>query len=396
NNNKNRLKRQAYRDGRYPNTVWKNNRVAFFFDTSANSLLRSAFRKAAKLWSEDTCLDIYEDTCALSPDRIRVFAEEACWSDIGRLGGEQNLSLGEGCETVYYTRTQGTIGISSSQLMLEIFRYNYGIPYDFGSIMHYGSYAGSKNDKPTMIPTDALYTETLGSPFISFYDLLLLNRHYNCTGCLKENIADLFLRGVIMHVLDRCKQSRTVCYLQGFPHPRDCSKCICPGGYGGVDCKERPAGCGEEFTATPYPQVFHASVGSKSLGDTPQEDFDKCHYWIKAPLDKRIEVKLLRFSPDDIADDGCRYGGVEIKTQTDQRLTGYRFAKVKYNSSKFFSYVGIALNTTEFRLPPKWYNFRFCSTADANVTLVSDFYIVPIITYNRMNETSVSIQYRYF
>lgn len=129
-----------------------------------------------------------------------------------------------------------------------------------------------------------------------------------------------------------------------------------------MDCKERPAGCGEEFIATPYPQVFHASVGSKSLGDTPQEDFDKCHYWIKAPLDKRIEVKLLRFSPDDIADDGCRYGGVEIKTQADQRLTGY----------------------------------RFCSTADANVTLVSDFYIVPIITYNRMNETSVSIQYRYF
>ncbi|VDP00911.1 unnamed protein product [Heligmosomoides polygyrus] len=240
--------------------------------------------------------------------------------------------------------------------------YNYGIPYDVGSIMHYGSKAFSSNKKPTMVPKDVLYTKTLGSPFISFYDLLMLNRHYNCTGYLNLLRTYMFiLEEHCKTCLDRCDHSKTVCYLEGFPHPRDCSKCICPGGYGGVDCKQRPAGCGEEFTATSYPQVFHANVGRKSFGAKPREDYDKCHYWIKAPLKKRIEVKLLSFSPNGIAVDGCRSGGVEIKTQVDQRLTGY----------------------------------RFCSMADANITLVSDFYIVPIITYNRVYETGVSIQYRH-
>ncbi|VDO84367.1 unnamed protein product [Heligmosomoides polygyrus] len=303
NNNKNRLKRQAFRDWRYPNTVWKNNRVASFFDTSANSLLRSAFRKATKLWSEDTCLDIYEDTCALSPDRIRVLAEEACWSDIGRLGGEQNRLAKGLLHTHSRDDRDQFITADARNFPLQL-RYSV-------RLRQHNALRGSKNDNPSMLPEDVLYTETLGSPFISFYDLLLLNRHYNCT--------------------DRCKHSKTTCYLDGFPHPRDCSKCICPGGYGGVDCKERPAGCGEEFTATPYPQVFHASVGSKSLGDTPQEDFDKCYYWIKAPLDKRIEVKLLRFSPDD----GCRYCGVEIKTQKDQRLTGYSFCSTSERNPGF-------------------------------------------------------------
>ncbi|VDO84365.1 unnamed protein product [Heligmosomoides polygyrus] len=232
----------------------------------------------------------------------------------------------------------GDVSSSDEEEVKRTISYNYGIPHDFGSIMHYGSYAGSKNNKPTMPPKDVLYTETLGSPFISFYDLLLLNRHYNCTGCLKENIADLFLRGVIMHVLDRCKQSRTVCYLQGFPHPRDCSKCICPGGYGGVDCKERyfmPA-LEAKVLATHLKRISTSVITGLRCVHGLNVSF-AFYCLVQAPLDKRIEVKLLRFSPDDIADDGCRYGGVEIKTQTDQRLTGYRFAKVKYNSSSFFS-----------------------------------------------------------
>ena len=42
------------------------------------------------------------------------------------------------------------------------------------------------NGKPSMVPFDAKYTQTLGSPFVSFYELLMLNKHYGCLGELED------------------------------------------------------------------------------------------------------------------------------------------------------------------------------------------------------------------
>ncbi|KAK6035450.1 hypothetical protein COOONC_27044 [Cooperia oncophora] len=38
-------------------------------------------------------------------DSIRVFMEDGCWSFVGRLGGIQNLSLGEGCDSVCFNKS---------------------------------------------------------------------------------------------------------------------------------------------------------------------------------------------------------------------------------------------------------------------------------------------------
>ncbi|PIO66544.1 astacin [Teladorsagia circumcincta] len=59
---------------------------------------------------------------------------------------------------------------------------NYGLTYDYGSVMHYGARAAALGENFTMVPKDVMYTETLGSPFIAFYDLLMMNMYYNCTG----------------------------------------------------------------------------------------------------------------------------------------------------------------------------------------------------------------------
>ncbi|RCN39611.1 astacin, partial [Ancylostoma caninum] len=69
---------------------------------------------------------------------------------------------------------------------------NYGIPYDYGSIMHYGTTMASSNDQPTMLALDAKYTQTMGSPFVSFYDLIMMNFHYGCNSMFtyKESISD--------------------------------------------------------------------------------------------------------------------------------------------------------------------------------------------------------------
>ncbi|VDP61214.1 unnamed protein product [Heligmosomoides polygyrus] len=49
--------------------------------------------------------------------------------------------------------------------------------------MNYGSTAGTKNGRRTITAKDNQYTQTLGSPFISFTDFYIVNLLYSCTGC---------------------------------------------------------------------------------------------------------------------------------------------------------------------------------------------------------------------
>ncbi|WKY09012.1 hypothetical protein Q1695_001848 [Nippostrongylus brasiliensis] len=365
-----RPKRQAFRDKRYPKTIWPNRKVPYFFDESASQTVRSVFGKAAKLWAKDTCLDIYQDNAAA--ESIRVFKEEGCWSYVGKTRGKQNLSLGHGCESIgtaahelghalgfFHTHSRhdrnNYIDVLKNnikedwwdQFTLESKETNdnYDLPYDYGSLMQYGATSASKDKQKkllSMIPLDNEYTETLGSPFISFIDLLMMNRHYNCTG--------------------NCPTATSAkCENDGFPHPRNCSECICPGGYGGPLCKDRPEGCGEILNATEFPVEWTGVIGNKSAGVNPREDFDMCYYWITAPVGKKVVVELMSFKPQGIAVDGCTYGGVEFKWHWDRRRTGS----------------------------------RYCSTEDANTKLISTSNIMPVIMYNRIYESTIKIKYYY-
>ncbi|EYC12840.1 hypothetical protein Y032_0045g1116 [Ancylostoma ceylanicum] len=362
--NSNREKRQAFKDHRYPRMLWSKG-VYYYFHYNATPEVKSVFTKGARLWMKDTCIDFFESNSA--PDRIRVFKEDGCWSYVGKLGGEQDLSLGDGCESVgtaaheighaigfFHTQSRhdrddfitfNAHNVKPSWLdqftkQTRATNENYGITYDYGSIMHYGANSATGNGRPTMVPNDPKYVETLGSPIISFYELLMLNTHYGCTkNCPPATSAQ--------------------CKMGGFPHPRDCSRCICPSGYGGKLCDQKPAGCGTVYQASTEPKTFHDEVGNKAAGQRPREDMDFCYYWITAPEGSRIEIKIAGLSRG-AAVDGCQYWGVEIKTHADQRLTGY----------------------------------RFCAPEDVGVTLVSSSNIVPIITYNRFYATAVDIQYR--
>ncbi|KAK6035805.1 astacin [Cooperia oncophora] len=90
-------KRQAFKDHRYPNMLWSEG-VNYYFHKLASREMRSSFEKGAKLWEQDTCINFTRNPFA--KDRIMVFPEDGCWSYVGKLGGEQKLSLGSGCETV--------------------------------------------------------------------------------------------------------------------------------------------------------------------------------------------------------------------------------------------------------------------------------------------------------
>ncbi|EPB69058.1 astacin [Ancylostoma ceylanicum] len=330
-----RMKRQAFRDVRYPKTLWQNNTAHYFFHSNATEDVKRVFRKAANLWMKDTCIDIVEKEEETDGDAIRVFVEDGCWSYVGRLGGPQNLSLGDGCESVgtaahelghalgfFHTHSRHdrdkyiTYNAANSDWEDQFTKQtpytneNYGIKYDYGSIMHYGATSATSNGLPTMVPHDPKYLQTLGSPMISFLELVMLNFHYGCNKI--------------------CKRETSIkCKMGGLPHPRNCSTCICPSGYGGDNCTERPSGCGQEFEATDTPKTFTDVVGDRSQGFAERDEFDKCIYWIKAPAGKKVEIKLVSIS-DGLAVDGCQYAGVEIKTHKDQKITGYRNTNSSY------------------------------------------------------------------
>ncbi|KAK3702001.1 hypothetical protein RRG08_017891 [Elysia crispata] len=94
---------------------------------------------------------------------------------------------------------------------------NFGIPYDVGSIMHYGSTSYSKNGKVTLRSKDPLLQRSMGQrEGMSFYDIKAANMAY-CK--------------------DVCSIVTFSCLHDGYPDPKDCSRCRCPDGLHGTRCQ---------------------------------------------------------------------------------------------------------------------------------------------------------------
>ncbi|EPB65558.1 astacin, partial [Ancylostoma ceylanicum] len=174
----NRHKRQAQRRNASNENLWLKG-VKYVFDPEAN-----------------------EDYLYVTYDRNDT---DGCLSHVGKLGGYQPIYLGYGCESflhaahevghalgMYHTQTRHDrddyIKLVEENIQEEYREQfdkltkdqneNYGFPYDYGSIMHYASTV----EEPWMVPHDPKYKTTMGSPFISFIDLFMMNKHYYCTG----------------------------------------------------------------------------------------------------------------------------------------------------------------------------------------------------------------------
>ncbi|VDP37130.1 unnamed protein product, partial [Heligmosomoides polygyrus] len=253
-----RSKRQALR---LPQTLWKNGIVGYNFHPSTTSKAREVFVKAAELWSRSTCVKFQATTYG---DFIDVKSEDGCYSNVGKVGGAQNLSLGSGCETVgtavheighalglfhtmsRYDRDQHiTINFDNVKtdyldqftLQTPATTNNYDVPYEHGSVMHYGA-------------------------------------------------------------------SRLFCV-------RFC---------------QSPNDGGETLKAmNDYKKV------DRILGTGKEElEFTTHTYWIESPEGTEIEVQIDSLAIG-LSVDGCVYGGLEIKTQADQKMTGYRFCSFSNN-----------------------------------------------------------------
>ncbi|PIO58309.1 hypothetical protein TELCIR_20259, partial [Teladorsagia circumcincta] len=79
----------------------------------------------------------------------------------------------------------------------------------------------------------------------------------------------------------QCKSSNAIkCANGGIQNPRNCDVCICPYGYGGRFCDERPPGCGAILEASPHWKTEQFTFEDVSLKREDQ-GYVFCNHWIQ-------------------------------------------------------------------------------------------------------------------
>jgi hypothetical protein len=105
-----------------------------------------------------------------------------------------------------------------------------------------------------MIAKERMYQHTMGNNVApSFLDVMEMNIYYKCR--------------------DNCLGAPIVCQHGGYAHPRDCTRCICPWGFGGPECGDLapsefgPSGAdcgGAVLDATEGPKILEGGVSARS------------------------------------------------------------------------------------------------------------------------------------
>lgn len=189
--------------------LWPGGVVPYVLDSTIVNRTRhvEVLRKAMEIWQNISCVKFVERTNQTRFARI-VYGSRGCNSNIGALWTRPSeVSLGFNCDHVSVaTHELGhLLGFGHEQsrpdrdeyidILWEnvspahhrIFRkqsfwlfHSFGTPYDYSSIMHYGSHYFSKNGKPTMVSRDPK-VKWFGNRFPSRLDIKQVNLMYSCT-----------------------------------------------------------------------------------------------------------------------------------------------------------------------------------------------------------------------
>lgn len=166
-------------------------------------------------------------------------------------------------------------------------------PFEYGSVMMYDVYKYG-DSKKIMTPKDPKYERTMGNRRIGFYDILKINKYYDCK-CSKQ----------------------LACDNGGYTNPADCSRCVCPSGFFGKLCNERPSKNSYELAASSKWQSKTIQFSFVNSSETFAY-FSSSFAFINAPNGKTVEIELERLDNLDCMY-GCNVNGVEIKTKEDRK-----------------------------------------------------------------------------
>ncbi|XP_063591785.1 blastula protease 10-like [Penaeus indicus] len=169
------------------------------------------------------------------------------------------------------------------------------VPYDYSSVMHYGSYFFSRGGRPTLLPRNPFHQHLLGQrDGFSFRDIAVANSVY---GCIKRWEAS-------------CGASTSKCENGGYVF-RDC-RCLCPPGTAGPTCAAVAGDyypqlkCGGNVTSSQiissprYPQPFPANTW--------------CMWWARAPRPcQRVKLVVGAFELLRSVGGVCHWDLLEIR-----------------------------------------------------------------------------------
>ncbi|XP_030840781.1 zinc metalloproteinase nas-13-like [Strongylocentrotus purpuratus] len=272
-NSTGRAKRNALRDR---GMRWVNGVVPYVIDNRYDYGTRARITRAMERYHETTCIRFVERT--RETDYIYIFPGNGCYSLVGRVGGQQQVSLGNGCTTNLGTiihELMHAVGFHHEQTrtdrdtyvyiyfnnIIQGLEYNFdkyeqtyidhlGTPYDLFSVMHYHMTAFTSNGQPTIVARDQRFQLDYRSDF-SDNDINKLNIYYECDGntvdptlpeevdCVDSNQncpgwADAGYCATNSWMIANCKLSCAVCVITPTPTP---------GTGGNDDCKDMNDNC---------------------------------------------------------------------------------------------------------------------------------------------------------
>ncbi|GFY69514.1 astacin-like metalloprotease toxin 1 [Trichonephila inaurata madagascariensis] len=187
---------------------WPHAEVPYIIDSTLEGY-KQFILDAIKNYHDHTCVRFVPRTN--QNDYVKIFLGQGCYSQVGRVGGQQLLSLGNGCLYVgtaihefghalgfYHEQSRSDRDdylIIYLENVLSGTEYNFDklaptqnilfTPFDYDSIMIYGNDAFSKNKRDTMVAKNG---RKLLNPFdknsMTKLDIERVNKMYNCKNIL--------------------------------------------------------------------------------------------------------------------------------------------------------------------------------------------------------------------
>lgn len=184
---------------------WPNAVVPYEIRGNFNAQDMAIIEHAIAEYHRRTCIRFVRRTS--EQDYISIVSgNSGCWSSVGRVGGKQEVNLQlPGCLTkpgttmhelmhalgflheqnreerdafvsIQYENIQPS---AASNFERASHTMAFGVPYDYGSVMHYSSNAFSTNGQPTIIATVSVHTRSL---FLFILNLLLATHGWSKNG----------------------------------------------------------------------------------------------------------------------------------------------------------------------------------------------------------------------